>query len=109
MPTLTERDYQPSLVWAAFNAWASRQQGGDMNKALYIYLKDEPGAYYLHGPKLYLDSDLSDGHFQNCEQDALWTERERLGDVVAQLYRDTLLVADNLPDALAAFRKPQKP
>src|SRR5690554_3541497 len=100
-----KRDYQPSLLWSRFIAWCVREHGADERSrpALYIYVKDRPGAYYLFGGRLYWDDDIGDGQFSNCAQDALWEERDELGEAVAtglgSLGRDVVTIAQDY-DAL---------
>jgi hypothetical protein len=48
-----------------------------------IYLKDEPGGYLLQTTgKLYWKGDLGESYFQNCDQDALYDNADKLGEVV---------------------------
>jgi len=83
---MIQKYYQPSLIWAKFKNWFDRfNESGDpyLRPELYIYHKSKPGAWFMHGPKLYWKDDLGDSSFTNCSQDELWYSRDLLGEFVA--------------------------
>ena len=89
---MDSRFYQPQLLWGYFQRWAqSKAPEIDLNNhpQLFIYRKSGPGAYYMHGRKLYWDDDPSDGYFANCDQDALAevAANDELGEVQGFIYR----------------------
>ena len=85
---LPDRSYQPSLLWARAQQWAQDHAPedapalGPTDLQLYIYRTDKPGAYRMHGPKLYWADEPTGSAFGNCDQSALLDNREVLGEVV---------------------------
>ena len=84
---ITDRDYQPSLLWAKAVSWYESQPldhpPGPNDLALYVYRTDKTGAYYMHGPKLYWsDEPMSGSHFRNIEQSDLADNHDELAEVV---------------------------
>lgn len=84
---MMERQYQPGLIGPI--AIAKARDKYPTHFAHYyrieFFLKDRAGMYFITGTnpsKLYMDEDPSDGHFGNCPQDSLWTERENLAEVI---------------------------
>jgi len=89
--TMNPRYYQPQLLWGYFRAWIGAnipENEQDFNPKLFIFRRDMPGAYRLHGPKLYWAEDLGASYFQNCDQDELETNLANLGEIQAFVYRD---------------------
>ena len=111
MTPLTDRDFQPSLLWAKAAAWYEKQPTepahiraiGPHDLALYIYRVDQPGAWYMYGPKLYwADEPMSGSHFANCSQDSLVEHSDQLGEVILYDRRihKTILLGKTFPEAL---------
>lgn len=101
------REFQPSLFWAYVADFAAKQWPdipiGKHDIHCYIYRTDQVGAYYLYGPKLYYTDDLASGHWGNCNQDDLWTNRENLGEIVVHnrhpRVREQVLLGKTFSDA----------
>jgi hypothetical protein len=88
---MNKRFYQPQLLWGYFAQWIREnisENERDFNPKLFIFRTDQPGAYRLHGPKLYWAEDLGASYFTNCDQDALEVHADVLGEVQAFAYRD---------------------
>lgn len=80
------RKYSPQLIWAYLCTWADQEFPDRLNVQgqvqVFIYVAGKPGAYYLHGPKLYWDDTVGDGYWGNTDQDGLWEDRDNLCEVV---------------------------
>lgn len=88
---MNDRLYQPQLLWGYFRAWIEQnihEPEQDNNPRLFIFRTDKPGAYRLHGPKLYWMEDLGESYFTNCDQDELLENSDLLGEVQGFAYRD---------------------
>ena len=84
---MEERIYQPSLLWVKAVAYLQQEQPdreiGSTDLNLYVYRTDTTGAYTMHGPKLYwTDNPMTGGSFTNVDQDDMYNNREKLGEVV---------------------------
>ncbi len=106
--SVTERDYQPSLLWAKANDWYKAEcpdalPPGPHELNLFVYRTDQPGAYLMHGPKLYWqDEPMGGSHFNNVEQDDMLRHRDQLGEVVIwdRRRRQTVLVGKTFEKAI---------
>jgi hypothetical protein len=75
----TQRDYQPSLIWALVQGWIERQEDRSSSyppikgprQELHIYRSDKPGCYLMHGPKLYWKDEAGGQYFTNCDEEDL--------------------------------------
>jgi len=88
---MNSRYYQPQLLWGYFRAWIDAnvpENEQDFNPKLFIFRRDQAGAYRLHGPKLYWCENLGASYFTNCDQDELEINLTNLGEVQAFVYRD---------------------
>lgn len=104
---MNPRDYQPSLLWAKVISWYEQNQEnprpiGPHDVQVYIYRTDEPGAWYLHGPKLYWTDKPMGEYFQNTDQDDLVDHADQLGEVVLwdRRARKTILVGKTFEEAV---------
>lgn len=81
---------QPALLWQHFSDWATRTVPEDERAHkphLRIFRSDDPGAFYLRGPKLYWDPDVHDDYWLKTDQSDLLKNREHLAEVHAWIYR----------------------
>jgi len=109
---LTDRDYQPSLLWAKVSAWYEAQPMDSMmatarplqphDLTLHVYRTDKSGAWLMHGPKLYWTDTPHGQYFGNTDQTALADNAEVLGEVVLwdRRIRKTILVGNTYQDAM---------
>jgi hypothetical protein len=103
-----DRNYQPSLLWAYAEAWYRKQKEEEIMEYnphdfyLYIYRKDEPGAYLLMNSRLYWQEEPMKGDsFQQVDQSALWDNKDVLAEMIIWDRRKkiTVMIGKNYAEA----------
>ncbi len=109
---VSERDYQPSLLWTKAWAWYQSQPQlvedrpampyGPHDVTLFVYRRDQPGAYQMTGPKLYWTDEPMGQYFQNVKQDDMLENKDQLGEVVIwdRRRRQTVLIGNTFEKAI---------
>ena len=104
---LTERDFQPSLLFVKTTSWYKAQNPdrdfGPTDLTVYVYRTDQTGAYMMHGPKMfYTDTPMAGQYFGEVPQDDLAKHAAQLGEVVLwdRLHKNTVLIGTTFADAL---------
>ena len=104
---ITERDYQPSLLFVKACDWYKQQNPErsfhQNDLTIFVYRKDDVGAYKLSGPKMFWTREpMSSQYFYGIDQDDMFKNADQLGEVVLwdRLYKKTILIGKTFAEAI---------